>query len=615
MRSSGFILWIALSGALASAACQPPPTPPPVDRIHLARLEPETVLPGTRLRFIGSGFLPDEVVEARFQGTYAGGAVDGRLALTYESRTEQVLVADQAFFDLLGGPTGTFSGTVTLSVDRGGTRVEDGAEVAFAVLETLSPTLLQVENIAIAFMERAGIEGRGFLLPGEGQTKFLFTGTFTPDGGQPVTFTDAELPVEVLGRTEASYEHTPALLGLQAGVIDGDLTVVNHHQGGAVVEGGSLPIYLTVVEPAVASADPSAASRGQIITFLGRGFLPEDPGADEHTSLVIEGTFTTEDGTVQDLSGPAALEIFPTYQAPGRMTYVIRPEKGSDGKLHGLGAVPGTLDGTARVRLRYGGTELLGPPWQGRFQILATKQVVFLKYLDSFSDGLARFGLRNVESEIRARVLEVCKRDYAPYNVEFRETRPTDFYDYSVIEISAVDPNGAGLFGLDNTEGKDEGNVRLNDVIGGRNAESEEQGFYAFGGVFVESFLAFSPKFEKPSPMATDRFDRIFGGIVPELGGTKVQAGEYPGGPRDREIAEAIRVLGNLIGNTVVHEIGHSLGMAAIPNGFHHDGSTPGLIMNPGSARPFEERAELDGQGPAVWGSIDGPYLQRILPR
>jgi hypothetical protein len=36
---------------------------------------------------------------------------------------------------------------------------------------------------------------------------------------------------------------------------------------------------------------------------------------------------------------------------------------------------------------------------------------------------------------------------------------------------------------------------------------------------------------------------------------------------------------------------------------------------SPGAMRPFEERAELDGKGPAVWSPGDAAYLQQVLPR
>ncbi len=605
-------LGAALAAGLfvAVASCGPPKPPPDLERIHLSAVEPTVVLPGSRLRFLGSGFLRGERVFATLEGAFAGHAVHGEIELTYQSATELVHVVGEETFAALGGDQGTFQGTATLWTIRDGRRIEDAASIAFEIVDRLIPVPVAFEPPALTFMESATLRGDGFLLPGEGVTRVHATGTFETDGGQTRTI-DQDLPVEVVSRRELRYVHTPEVFGLATGRLDLDLTVVNEHQGSAgTVEGGRIPAALLIVQPSIAATDPPAASRGQVLEILGRGFLPEDPARSQRTEIRLSGTFTLTDGTAVDTN----LELFPEYEAPGRLRLVIRPEPNTRGELEGLGARPGIFEGTATVRLSYGGETLEGPPWSGRFQILPTKQVVYLRYLPGFSEGLMRFGMRNVEQEVRRRILEVARRDYAPYNVEFREERPTDFADYSVIELNGRDPNGAGLFGLDNTEGKDVGNLRLNDVIGGRNIESEEQGYYAFGGVFVEPFLSFSPQLQA-SPIASPRFDHVFGYFVPELGGDEIQAGEYPGGLRDREIEEAIRVLGNLLGNTLVHEIGHSLGMANVPDGFHHDGAIPGLIMNPGSARPFEERAELDGQGPEVWGVDDSEYLESILPR
>jgi hypothetical protein len=52
--------------------------------------------------------------------------------------------------------------------------------------------------------------------------------------------------------------------------------------------------------------------------------------------------------------------------------------------------------------------------------------------------------------------------------------------------------------------------------------------------------------------------------------------------------------LGNLIGGTLSHEIGHSLGLAnPFMEGFHNAGDAPNRIMDSGGNRPFVERAEL----------------------
>lgn len=610
IRPSAALLLVALA-----AACGPGPEPPPADRIHLAAVGPETVLVGSTLRLTGSGFLRGETVTASFAGGYAGAEVAFDTDLAYVSSTELTLPVDGAFTAALGAPEGTFSGTVTLSVVRDGVRLEHGRSVVFAVVRALTPVLRAVDPTAVALMETVALDGDGFLLGGEGTTEVLLAGTFTPSGGAERALPSRTLPVAVEGRTRLTFVWSPDLVGLAPGTARLHLEVVNRHAGpGGDVSGAGLTETVTVVAPSVASVSPTAASRGQRLEILGRGFLPAVPEAGQLTGLSLVGTFTEIGGDTLRFTEASPLEVFPDYDAPGRLVFVVRPEQKSDGTLTGLGSAAGVFDGQVRVDLRRGTGTYLGPPWTGRLEILPTRQVVFLKILPGFGDALRRFGLYNVDRELRDRILEVCRRDYEDFNVEFRETRPTDFADYSVIELMGVDPNGAGLFGLDNTEGKDEGNLRLDDVVGGRNAESEEQGYYAFGGVFLESFLAFSPSLPEHAPIASPAFDAIFSPFVPELGGTEVAAGEYPGGSRDAKVAEAIRVLGNLVGNTVVHEIGHSLGLAAIPGSYHHDGSTPGLMMNPGSARPFEERAEID-HAPAVWGEVDRAYLEQVLPK
>jgi len=179
------------------------------------------------------------------------------------------------------------------------------------------------------------------------------------------------------------------------------------------------------------------------------------------------------------------------------------------------------------------------------------------------------------------------------------------------------------LFGLDNTSGeegdspKDVMNLRLQEVIGGKNARAEESGYLAYGGVFLESFRQFSTLLPAPIGLASTRFEDVFEGIAPFLCGQAIEVDEYPDGPRAAEIAEAIRVLGNLIGSTLTHEVGHSLGLSlpyGAPTEFHNLIDLPNAIMDAGSQRPFEERAELDGQGPAVFNAETRAYLEERLP-
>ena len=43
-------------------------------------------------------------------------------------------------------------------------------------------------------------------------------------------------------------------------------------------------------------------------------------------------------------------------------------------------------------------------------------------------------------------------------------------------------------------------------------------------------------------------------------------------------------------------------------------GDVPNRLMDSGGDRPFEERAELAGQGPAVFCDEEYAYLKKILP-
>jgi hypothetical protein len=191
--------------------------------------------------------------------------------------------------------------------------------------------------------------------------------------------------------------------------------------------------------------------------------------------------------------------------------------------------------------------------------------------------------------------------------------------EYSVIDLRGEDPNGVYLLGLDNTTGKDNGNLRFNDILGGFNAETEEDGLLPYGGVFVSSLLAFSPTLHPGlSPLASAHFDEIFAPVCPLLGGQPATGGELASlGHRDLQVQEAARVFVNLVAGTIAHEIGHSLGLAFVadqPDRLHNPGDNPGWIMDEGIHRPFAERAEIDGQGPEFFGEPNYRYLQQILP-
>jgi hypothetical protein len=324
---------------------------------------------------------------------------------------------------------------------------------------------------------------------------------------------------------------------------------------------------------------------------------------------------------------PVDLLLVPEFVAGRRVRYVMS-EDDALGQAIDLRMVTGSFSGTATPIVSYGGVEVTGEARSVTLAVAPVKQVVFLDYRPTYVESLRMFGLRAVDDRVRARVLEVVRAAYPAVNIDFRDTPVDDFALYAHVEIHGPDATGMGLFGYDNTPGKDTGNARLYDRLGGVNAETQEDGFPGYGGVFIESLMSFSqhPVAGQPIAGADPLFDAIFDGVRPDrgtpvtgadLGGglPTVEGADCPGGDRATTIACAVRTIGSLIGTTLAHEIGHSLGLAnPYGDGFHDLGDQPNRLMDGGAERPFVERAELQGAGPAVFCDEEYAYLREILP-
>lgn len=612
-----------LALALLGAGCEsiPSKTDGGLPELLVKSVDPSLVLPGTWIHVRGEGFV-DETQGALMVFLERGGS--RRMVAPERADDEYIKFQISAnLFSALGGP-GSFVGTVRVQVDyTGGQSQSHTMDVIWTLEETLHPRLdrfTATEGIVYLGSDVLG-EGTGFLLEGEGETQLRLTGTFTPEGDAPAPWSGS-FAIPAARRDLLDGPFPVEALGITPGMFTGDLAVVNVHADEREIAGNSLPgITIELGRTFLLRVDPSEASRGQWIEFTGRGFV----AGEARTAVRIEGTFTARGGGVTDLTGENALEIFPDVISGDVMQYVLRVTSDGQGGIEGLGAVAGTLEASATPVVYYGADSEEGFPLDNMtFIIGPQKQVVYIKYLPGFTDALREFGLRNVESHIRDRILEVCNRDYMTaqpdgINIEWRTSRPDDFLEYSVIEIGGEDPNNIGLIGLDNTMsqgGKDIDNLYFDDVVGGMNADAREEGHYAFGGVFVSSYLAFSPKAPEPMGLASPVFDEIFGSFMPSQGGTPVEAGEYPGGSRTDKIGRAIQALGSMIGNTVTHEIGHTLGLAAGPKDlFHNLVPADNQIMDAGFHRDFDERAEQNGKGPARFTDENWDYLKRILPK
>jgi hypothetical protein len=605
--------------------------------LEISSVSPAIIVEGTVIVVDGASFVDSPWGDSslRFTGTLSGEQVDVSAPARFVDFDRLEVDVTPDFLAELGG-AGEFDGEVTVEVVS---KVDGETYRAVPLFQPLSfrdslqPELTAVQSGGVIFVnDPIEVEGAGFLLGGnEGTTYAVVEGCFTPTGaGSCTDIGPIEVPVvpsSAQDRSRGSFAFTPEIAGIEPGSFDGTVSLRNQHGGGASLASSGRQVSYEMVEPAIFSVTPTSASLGQYVDIVGGGFVGGAPGTD--TLLELSGTFTPAGSTT---GAPVNLTLVPEFGGGRRARYVVN-EDDALGQALDLRSDTGTFEGTLTPVISYGGDQVTGSSTQMTLAIAPVKQIVYLRFAPTYVESLRHFGLRAVDQRIRQRVREVVERDYDTINLEVRIEPVDDFALYSQVDIAGPDPNGLGLFGYDNTPGKDVGNERLYDRIGGVNATTQEDGYPGFGGVFIESLFGFSehPEGRAESLSGADPlFDDIFDEFRPDRGGTRVDAGDLSGGvdpvtdgsacpatdgSRADRLACAIFVLGNLIGTTVSHEIGHSLGLAnPFGEGFHNSGDQPARLMDAGAARPFTERSELGGQGPARFCDEAYQYLREILP-
>lgn len=617
-------LFLILILAFGFAGCGP--TTVPHSDIQLPTLEvaawtQPVLLLGTPIAIGGGGFLPADLGTQTIRLEVAGHSLV--LPSVYESEVLLRWTVGEELIAAIQPGSGEVSGTLTLlrTLTENGRVDSVSIPVVFRVEQNLVPEVVSfTSNDGILYPgDDITVSGNNFLLKGEGHSVLFLDGSFTTQVPPETQSVQAVLPLNALSRNQLQFTLTPDIFGIRPGVFTGSLLVSNETPAGRLDGTGIASFQRELLRPRVDLVEPPVAARGQRIRVVGRGFLPTDPFFEATTLIRLEGEFTlSQTSDVITLDGATALALFPDFfEGNTEMQYILRVTQTPSGELEGLGLLAGDFNGVIRPMIISGPETILGDGAPFTLTVAPQRQIVFVKFLPGFSSTLLEMGLATFEADVKARIQEILNRDYEGINIEFRMQRPDDFIEYSIIEVGGADPNQAGLFGLDNTAGKDVGNLRFNDVIGGTNAETAEQGYYAFGGVFVRSFFQLSPSIPgvEPLPIASHRFDELFGPFMPMLGGVPATADDtLANAPRKVQLDGAVRALGTLVGNTVTHEIGHSLGLSNIEGEFHNIGDNPGWIMDAGNFRPFAERTEIDGQGPAVFSPNNRSYLQRILP-
>ncbi|MGB0589858.1 MAG: hypothetical protein ACPGU1_09280 [Myxococcota bacterium] len=603
-----------------------------LDEIAVASLGPTPVLPGTRLMIEGSGFVPNVVAQmtVTFEGVVEGREVAFSVYPDWESSSLISMLISGDIQDALMGTnpqmltaSAAFDGALTVRRAATGSepeRVVKASGVRIPLAAILGPTLDAVTPLSVRVGDIIVIEGSGFLHPSEGVSLVSFEGEFeaqSPPAVLPITglVIPANAP-EPMRRSRLELPLTPDLFGVRSGTFRGTVRVRNELFSGLVATSSALELStFTVAVPEVTLVTPVAASRGQRVDVHGLGLLPTDGFLEAGSLFVLEGDFTPSRGPVESWVGDNVRALFPDFHEGNTLAgVVLRATKEQDGSLGGFGFIPGRFDGVMTPIVFFGKESIVGLGRTLVFDVLPPRQMIYLKFLPAFEDALVRFGLSVERRAIEERILEVLVRDYEGINIGFSNSPPEGYVEYGIVEIGGSDPNGSGLFGLDNTAGKDVGNERFDDVIGGFNADTRAQGYAAYGGIFASELLNLSPTLSD-SPLSSPRFDDIFADFVPELGGIAAGAGEMASeGERSTALKAATTILGNLIGNTVAHEIGHSLGLSAEAGEFHNLGDSGPYLMDAGVYRPFEERAEIDGYMPAIFSPANKEYLELVLP-
>jgi hypothetical protein len=621
----------SLSAAAILTACATTSAPDPgLEGLHLSTVAPQTIVPGTKLVVTGESFVADQWGAGTLH--LVGGHVDVRWPVAFVDFNTVTVAIDAGKLGAIGA--NDFTGTAEIeyvAASDGQTYTSNPLSVALSFRDHLQPAPSAIAGGVIFVNDQIEVDGDGFLLGGDEGTSYArVAGCFTLDSDTSGTCTPiaqadiAMTPNDPLARTKATFPFSPKLVGIQPGTFTGTVTIVNKQAGGFEGDAAAIAVNDTLVTAQIFSADPPAASLGQYVFVRGGGFVGGEPGA--LTVVEISGQFTKTGAQPVNVT----MQLVPEFVEGRLVRYVLNTDDALGHALD-LRNETGSFSGTATPIVSYGNDTVRGVATQIAFAIAPVKQIIYLRYDPAYVEELRDFGLRAVDQQIRARILAVVNEAYKGVNIEFRADPPTDFALFSSVALVGVDPNNMGLFGYDNSPGKDNGNVRLYDELGGVNAVTQQDGYPGFGGVFVRSFMAFSQhpgSFAMTVPGADPAFDQTFDPFRADRHGQPVIAadvaslppaladgGACPAQDRPTQIACAIFVLGNLIGNTLAHEIGHSLGLAnPYMDGFHNAGATPNRMMNAGGDRPFLERAELHGQGPEVFCDDEYVYLRKILP-
>ena len=576
-------------------------------------------LDGSLVRITGRN-LDNAGPSARLRVTVEDGRMVALLPTPTADADEKLFLVDATAVSALG--VGAHSGSAAI-VGSGGASPDVAFD--FELASELSVSLTSAPGGNVHRNDVIVVTGGGLLSTGEGTVTAHYVGTFVPDGGGASRPVDTQLPVRVaerFARDRGLVRLTTAIGGgPEPGVFSGRVSLDSSLSAGGGSTSAEVAVTLTFQSPDLYGLEPRMFSLGQYVLVRGAGFLGGTDMADEATLIRLDGTFTTRDGMVLPVSG---VELVPEWIDGEQVRFLVETEVVA-GELvaRSFGAARGTFEGTATPITIAGHTEVPGLAVPVMFTLGPIRQIVFLRFLPGYYDSLSLFGLSSAVQQVEDGITQRIHDIYAGYNVEVRLEEPTDFgpVSYATLEIGGPDPNGTGLFGYDNSPGKDVGNLRLFDKIGGANAETQEDMYPGYGGVFVDSYVYWSTHPDLPGarPPGAPEPDPLFDEIFDPVRATPATYGEVTGdadAARVAAVQRAVRAFSSIVGETAAHELGHSLGMAQ-PYGrrdaYHNDFDGDGCLMDAGGARTIAERAQEPGAARTEFCYDEPAYLDSIL--
>ena len=494
----------------------------------------------------------------------------------------------------------------------------------FTTSTSLDVWLDEVPSGSVFRNEEIILRGDAMISKNEGTLEAVLEGDYLPDGASTATPLNVRLPVvlvEQLARNRGLLRLTTAIGGLTVGTFTGTVRLEQTLSSGFSSVSGNVSVELSFGPPVIFSISTTEPALGQIISVNGGGFLGGSGEPDETTILRLEGEILPEGGVAGSF-GPEEVVTVTVSGEEVELGIEVDTVGGSlVSRLFGISR--GRFEGTVVPVTLSGHDELEGDPFALTLELSGMRQVVVVSFLPSFQDSLRHYGLTSAATHVIDTAIDRMRTIYDDYAVVFYLNAPLDALGSAIshLEIGGPDPNGLGLLGYDNTPGKDVGNLRLFDTIGGENSQTQEDGYPGYGGVFIDSFLYWSanPGLPGPrpagSPPSEPLFDEIFGPVRAQPA-TLAEADGEGATQRVEQVARAIRALGSMVGETSAHEVGHSLGLAqpfGPTNAYHSLVPGGGCLMDSGSERPLGERAMEPGFSETHFCFDEPDYLGQIL--